>query len=67
MLSKERYEALEFRHSRQKLERPASVDVLELMHMAVEMNDKQWFDELSVKYNKLKADEEYVKMHLGIN
>lgn len=67
MLSKEEYKELEFNQSGQKPERPASVDVMELMHMAVEMNDKQWFDELSAQYNKLKADEEYVKMLLGIN
>jgi hypothetical protein len=64
-LSKSWYEVLEMAHSNTKPQRPASEDILDLMRLAVNTNDKQWFNELSAKYNQLKVEEELMKAELG--
>jgi hypothetical protein len=64
-LSKSWYTVLEMNHSNTKPQRPASEDILDMMRLAVNTNDKEWFNELSNRYNQLKVEEELMKAELG--
>jgi uncharacterized protein YpiB (UPF0302 family) len=65
-LKPEEYKELEYNVSGQKSDRPSSENVLDLMRLAVELNDKQWFEELCQEYNSLKVDEQLIRIELGI-
>lgn len=65
MLKKEEYNEMEFNTSNERPQRPASVDILDLMRLAVDTNDKAWYDELCQKYNSYKVTEELMKAELG--
>lgn len=45
--------------------RRSSRDYLELMHVALEMNDKEWFEKLAVEKTNLEAIEEELRRELG--
>jgi len=47
------------------LHRKSSKDYLELMHLALEMNDKEWFEELAKEKERIKKIEEKIKFELG--
>jgi uncharacterized protein YpiB (UPF0302 family) len=47
------------------LPRRSSKDYLELMHLALETNDKEWFEELAKKKAQLEREEEEIKRELG--
>jgi hypothetical protein len=65
-LPKSIYNYLEFTTDTNiKPERPASEDIIDLMRIAVDNGDKQWYEELCQKYNTLKVEEELVKAELG--
>lgn len=59
------YQEMEMTNSGQKRERPASIDILDMMRLAVNTDDKQWFEELSKEHDRLKIEEELVKAELG--
>jgi hypothetical protein len=48
-----------------KLPRRSSKDYLELMHLALEMNDKEWFEELAKEKARLEKLEEEARRELG--
>jgi hypothetical protein len=43
------------------LPRKSSKDYLELLHIALEMNDKEWFEELATEKERLEQLEKYIK------
>jgi hypothetical protein len=47
------------------LPRKSSKDYLELMHQALEMGDKQWFEELGKEKARLEKLEAEIKRELG--
>lgn len=47
------------------IHRKSSKDYLELMHLALEMNDKEWFEELAKEKERIKKIEEKIKFELG--
>jgi hypothetical protein len=47
------------------LPRRSSEDYLELMHLALETNDKAWFEELAKKKAQLEREEEEIRRELG--
>lgn len=47
------------------LPRKSSKDYLELMHQALEMNDKEWFEELAKEKERIKKLEKEIKLELG--
>ncbi|MCM3034094.1 hypothetical protein [Niallia sp. MER 6] len=51
--------------SMKKLPRKSSKDYLELMHLALEMNDKEWFEELAKERERIEKIEEKIKLELG--
>lgn len=65
VIKKPEYLKLEFQQSNQKPRYSASEDTLDLMRLAVDTDDKQWFNELSEKYNSQKSMEELVKAEIG--
>jgi hypothetical protein len=65
MLKKEQYNEMEFKTSNERPQRPSSEDIIDLMRLAVETNDKEWYDELCQKYNSYKVTEELMKAELG--
>jgi hypothetical protein len=48
-----------------ELPRKSSKDYLELMHLALEMNDKEWFEELAKEKTRLEKLEEETRRELG--
>lgn len=48
-----------------ELPRKSSKDYLELMHLALEMNDKEWFEELAKEKTRLEKLEEEARRELG--
>ncbi len=48
-----------------KLPRKSSKDYLELMHKALELDDKQWFEELAKEKVRIEKIEEEIKKELG--
>lgn len=65
-LSKEEYHELEFNTSSEQVERKASEDYLELMKIAVDSDDKTWFNNLARIQSVLIKREDSLKRHLGI-
>jgi len=47
------------------LPRKSSKDYLELMHQALELGDKQWFEELAKEKVRIEKIEEKIKKELG--
>ena len=47
------------------LPRKSSNDFLELMYLALEMNDKEWFEELAKEKERLEKLEKEIKLQLG--
>lgn len=45
--------------------RRASMDYLQLMHEALEKNDKEWFEELARKKAQLEEQEQSAREELG--
>lgn len=45
--------------------RKSSKDCLELMHVALEINDKEWFEELGKEKAQLEKREKEVREELG--
>lgn len=48
------------------LPRKSSEDYLEMMHIALEMNDKEWFEELGKEKAKLEELEEEARRIVGL-
>lgn len=48
-----------------ELPRKSSQDYLTLMHQALEMNDKEWFEELAKEKVQLEEREKSVRRELG--
>lgn len=48
------------------LPRQSSKDYEELMHQALEMDDKEWFQELAEEKNRLEKAEKEMRKQLGI-
>lgn len=47
------------------LPRKSSKDYLELMHQALEINDKEWFEELAKEKARLEKLEEEIRQEIG--
>lgn len=47
------------------LPRKSSKDYVELMHQAIEMNDKEWFQELAKQKERIEKLEDKMKTELG--
>ncbi len=47
------------------LPRKSSKDYLELMHQALEINDKEWFEELGKEKARLEQLEEEIRREVG--
>lgn len=48
------------------LPRKSSKDYDELMHQALEMDDKEWFQELAEEKNRLEKAEKEMRKQLGL-
>lgn len=48
------------------LPRKSSKDYAELMHQALEMDDKEWFQELAEEKNRLEKAEKEMRKQLGV-
>lgn len=48
------------------LPRKSSKDYDELMHQALEMDDKKWFQELAEEKNRLEKAEKEMRKQLGV-
>jgi hypothetical protein len=48
-----------------ELPRKSSEDYLELMHLALKMNDREWFEELAKEKARLEKLEEEARRELG--
>lgn len=64
-LKPEEYTDLEYSVSDKQPERPSSEDLLDLMRLSVEVNDRGWFEDLCQRYNSLRVQEEIIKAELG--
>lgn len=65
VLTSHEYRQLEFRQSWQTIERPSSVDVTDLMHLAVDTDDRVWFEQLASYRQLLQEVEERVRQSIG--
>ncbi|NLP50403.1 hypothetical protein [Bacillus sp. RO1] len=48
-----------------ELPRKSSKDYLELMHLALKMNDKEWFEDLAKEKERIEKLEVEIKTELG--
>lgn len=59
------YEKLEMSTSAVNAQRPASEDILDLMRLAVDTNDREWFEALAKYRDELHAIETLARAELG--
>ena len=60
------HEELEMVTSNKRPDRECSDDILVRMHMALEQDDKQWFEELAVRYRQVSQAEQDMRDLLGV-